>query len=109
MAKNKKPQLKTEVKEKVNTLAVDPTITQDETAKAVEVNKAAMEAKLASEAIKQKETNAMTSESPVDVKDLKRGKETKESKELVEAVKADAKKRGKEFTTCPVSGVLIAK
>lgn len=90
-------------------LAVDPTITQEETKKSEEVNKAAMEAKLAAEAKVQERTNDMTSETPVDVKDLKRGKELKESKELKEAVKADAEKRGKKYTTCPVTGVLIAK
>lgn len=41
-----------------------------------------------------------------DVGEARKGT-VRESKELIAAVKADADKRGKNFSICPISGVLI--
>lgn len=105
MSKDKK--VKTEVKEKDPKLAIDPTVTQDQTKESEEVNAKAMKDKLANEAVVQKETNKMSAETQVNAKDEKRGVEVVESDDLKEAVAKDAKERKKTFTECPITGVLV--
>jgi hypothetical protein len=89
-------------------MAIDPSTTQPETVKAEEANAKAKEAHKDAEATLQKETNKMTADTTVNAKDLRKGV-VPESSELIKAVKADAKERGKTFSTCPVNGVLIVK
>lgn len=87
-------------------LRVDPTITQKETERAASEQEAAMEAKLVREAEEAEKAQKFESDS-VDVS--KKPKVLSEGKGLKEVVAADAKERKKEFTTCPVTGVLIVK
>ena len=89
-------------------LAIDPTITQEETKKADKAKEDAMKAKKAAEKIIEKETNKMKAEDQVDAVALRKG-EVKESEELTKAVKADAEKRGKTFGKCIATGVLVVK
>ncbi len=87
-------------------LRVDPTITQEESERAAAENEAAMKAKLEREKVVVKEAQKFESDT---VNVSKKPKVLAEGKGLKEVVAADAKERGKEFTTCPVTGVLIVK
>lgn len=86
-------------------LRVDATITNSEVDKAVAASKAAAEAKAKADAEKAEMTAALRGRH-VDNKAVQ-NVYAGESRELVAAVKEDAEKRGKQFSVCPISGVLV--
>ena len=94
----------TEVQEKP--LAIDPTIEQVETVKAIATRESAKEAKLAVEAVVSAKAKAMKG---LAAENLRGKPAVVESEELIAAVLADAEARDKAFEVDQITGVLVVR